>query len=142
MMLMIVGGISSCGFLGSERVIIQPAKIRVVIPSEPVAPNLARQLPESLRLDVELAGYYREACNAYEAGDQPDVAVMSQYGLGRSSACQWAADCYTIQDGLTLDHIGLQQADYAERLRAWGRSLQSIIKSIEEQTNAKTNAND
>tara|TARA_R110000744_G_scaffold3823_1_gene14117 strand:- start:2753 stop:3103 length:351 start_codon:yes stop_codon:yes gene_type:complete len=102
-----------------------------VIPSEPLAPDLAAQLPHSLRLDAKAAGYYREACDAYEVGDQDEDDVMASYGLSRSAACNWAADCYTIQGGLTFEYIQIQQADYAERLRAWGRELQSLIKKIE-----------
>lgn len=114
---------------------MQPAKIRVVLPPEPAAPDLASQLPDSIRLDAETARYYQDACDAYEAGDQPEQDVADEYGLSRAAACYWVIDGYTIQDGLTVEHIQIQQADYVERLRAWGRQIQTIIKQIEEQSN-------
>lgn len=119
--------------------IVKPSQIKVVTPPEPVAPDLASQLPRSLRLDVGLAEYYREACDAYSVQDQPDEDVLAEYGLPKTTACNWAADCYTLQDGLTIEYIQVQQADYAERLRSWGRQLEQIIRDIEESTNAKTN---
>jgi len=109
-----------------------PSKPIVVIPPEPQAPDLAKQLPKSIRLTAVEARYYQEACDAYELAEEPVSDVRAEYGLGRQESCGWAVDGYTLQDGLTLEYIMIQMADYMERYRAWAQSLVKTINQLKE----------
>jgi hypothetical protein len=133
-MLMIVVGLTSCDSWGKTTIKMIPQAPILVIPSEPTVADLASQLPDSIRMDVELAMFYMDACNEYTAERQEydDYQIYEEYMLTQDEACNWVIDGYTVQDGLTVEYINLQKTDYVERLRAWGQALVRTLEKLQE----------
>jgi len=133
-MLLILGSaICSCALLERKvqiETIFVPVLSKPVIPPEPVAPNLAEQLPESVVITAEEAQYYKDACDAWESNEYEESEILNEYGLSRSSACDWAIFGYTVQGELTVESIYNQQSSYVEQLRFYIQYLKSTIQNM------------
>jgi hypothetical protein len=106
----------------------------------PVAPNLAELLPDSIVVTPEDVQIYKEACDAWESNEYSKEEIISQYGLSRSSACDWAIFGYTVQGEITIESIENQQADYAEKLRHHINFLIETINNLYE-VSSRSNPN-
>lgn len=100
------------------------------IPPTPQAPSLASQLPDGITITAEDVEIYRDACEAWDDDEYTEEEILREFGLSRSSACDWAITGYTIQGGLTVESIYNQQANYAEQLRSYIDFLRKTIENM------------
>ena len=106
-----------------------PVMPEPTIPVEPRAPELGAQLPESIVTTAENVEYWDEVCDAWEGGEYTDAQMQVDYpDLSRAAACEWAIYGHTVQGHFNLESIFVQQATYAEQMRAHVDLLVKIIE--------------
>jgi hypothetical protein len=133
----------SCALMGERPKQIEivtkiiPVLIAPVIPTDPVAPDLAELLPTSITVTAEESAYYSEVCEEYESGEYNDVDLQSKYLMSRSAACDWAVEGFTVQGMLTLRDIFTFQSNYAESARIQMKFLREMITAMYEASTRK-----
>lgn len=89
-----------------------------------------------LTITPEVADDWRAACDAYELASQEgytDEEILTDYGLSRDAACNWAIKGYTIQGELNQRNTWVLIWSYTEDLRGTIDDLKQIILNMMEQ---------
>ena len=111
--------------------------IKPSIPAEPTPPKLDDQLGPAVVITAKDVSYFAEACDAWEEKTEDGKAAYTAEemqnkfpGLSRSASCDWAIYGQTVQGNLNLENIFIQQATYAEQMRAHVKFLRETIEHM------------